>query len=270
MEVPVPFWYNTQNMRKSLTTLALLLAVGAFADRHPFERYQTIVDRQMFGPPPPGFDPTKMPSEVAKTSSREEAELSQEQEQVKRSVRFSVLNVTASGEPVVGFTDSADAKNPMHYYMKVGESQNGWTVKAADPEAATMTIEKDGVEVTLKLGGDSSSGPQGAPGAAQGRQGSRLGASSPLLAGGAKMSLRERRRREEEQMREDAAKRAEEEKARAAREEEEKTRREAEREEQRKQLMQIQEELRRAREAREAQKAAEPPAESGDASDTAE
>ena len=269
MEVPFPFWYNTRNMRKPLTVLALLLAVDAFADRYPFERYQTIVDRQMFGPPPPGFDPTKMPSEVAKTSSREEAELSQEQEQVKRSVRFSVLNVTASGEPVVGFTDSADAKNPMHYYMKVGESQNGWTVKAADPEAATMTIEKDGVEVTLKLGGDSSSGPQGAPGAAQGRQGPRGGASSPLLAG-AKMSLRERRRREEEQMREDAATRAEEEKARAAREEEEKSRREAEREEQRKQLMQIQEELRRAREAREAQKAAEPPAEGGEASDTAE
>ncbi len=257
------FWYNVRNMRNALTVLAALYAAAAVADRYPFERYQTILDRQMFGPPPPGFDPTKMPSEVAKTSARGEAELSQEQEQVKRAVRFSVLNVTASGEPVVGFTDSADPKNPMHYYLTVGESQNGWTVKSADPEAATMTIEKEGVEVTLKLGGDSSGA---APGAPAGRRDAR-GAPSPLLAG-AKLSLRERRRQQEEQMREDAAKRAEEEKARAAREEEENNRRAAEREEQRKQLLLIQEELRRAREAREAQKAAEQPSSDGEASDS--
>lgn len=233
-----------------------LTAAAAIAARQPLERYQTIIDRQMFGPPPPGFDPTKMPSEVSKSSSRGgEAELSQEQEQVKKAVRFSVINVTASGETVVGFSDNGDAKNPLHYYLKVGESQNGWTVKAADPEAATMTVEKDGVEVTLKLGGESSGGAsQPVPAARRDAKGV-----SPLLGG--RLSLRERRRQQEEQRLEDAAKRAEEEKARAAREEEENNRRAAEREEQRKQLLLIQEELRKAREAREAQKAAEQPSE---------
>lgn len=141
-------------MRKlAIELLVSVAAVSAYADRPAFERYQSIVDRQMFGQPPPGFDPTKMPSEVAK--SKGDAELTKEQEQVKKAIRFSVINVTSSGETVVGFSDNGDPKNPLHYYLKVGESQNGWTVKAADPDEATMTIEKGEIEVTLKLGGDS-------------------------------------------------------------------------------------------------------------------
>lgn len=142
-------------MLKGFVLVFVVMAVlSATAERPAFERYQSIVDRQMFGQPPVGFDPTKMPSEV--TKSKSDAELTKEQEQVKKAIRFSVINVTPSGETVVGFSDNGDPKNALHYYLKVGESQNGWTVKAADPEAATMTIEKEGIEVTLKLGGDSS------------------------------------------------------------------------------------------------------------------
>lgn len=142
-------------MLKGFVLVFVVMAVlSAAAERPAFERYQSIVDRQMFGQPPVGFDPTKMPSEV--TKSKSDAELTKEQEQVKKAIRFSVINVTPSGETVVGFSDNGDPKNALHYYLKVGESQNGWTVKAADPEAATMTIEKEGIEVTLKLGGDSS------------------------------------------------------------------------------------------------------------------
>lgn len=231
--------------------LIVLVASGVVraAERQPFERYQSIVDRQMFGDPPPGFDPDKLPSEVAKSSGKADVELTKEQEQVKKSIRFSVINVTSAGETVVGFSDNGDPKNPLHYYLKVGESQNGWTVKEASAEEATMTVEKDGVEVSLKLGGDSGAAP--IPAVAPQRGG--------LLDN--RMSLRGRRQLQAEQMQADAAKRAEEEKARQAREEEEKKQREAERAEQREQLLRIQEELRKAREAREANKPAPDPAE---------
>lgn len=141
-------------LKNSALVFVVMAVLSAAAERPAFERYQSIVDRQMFGQPPAGFDPTKMPSEV--TKSKSDAELTKEQEQVKKAIRFSVINVTPSGETVVGFSDNGDPKNALHYYLKVGESQNGWTVKAADPEEATMTIEKEGIEVTLKLGGDSS------------------------------------------------------------------------------------------------------------------
>lgn len=141
-------------LKNSALVFVVMAVLSAAAERPAFERYQSIVDRQMFGQPPAGFDPTKMPSEV--TKSKSDAELTKEQEKVKKAIRFSVINVTPSGETVVGFSDNGDPKNALHYYLKVGESQNGWTVKAADPEAATMTIEKEGIEVTLKLGGDSS------------------------------------------------------------------------------------------------------------------
>ena len=238
--------------------LAGSLAAAAYAERQPYERYQSIVDRQMFGPLPPGFDPTKSPAEVAKTKPKAEQELTKEQEQVKKAIRFSVMNVSAAGETYVGFTDNGDPKLPVHYYLKVGESQNGWTVKEADAETSSMTIEnKDGIEVTLKLGGDSSSDAAAvsragaAPAAAPARAMPKGGGAA--MFGGLK-GRREQRRLREAQLEADAAKRAEEDKARAAREAEEKQQREAEREEQRKQLQQIQEELRKAREARESSK----------------
>lgn len=200
-------------MRRPLAILVLLSTATVFAERQPLERYGSLIERQMFGQPPPGFDPTKMPNEVAKTSSKEEKELSQEQEKVKKAIRFSVLNVTPSGETVVGFSDNGDPKNALHYYLKVGESQNGWTVKAADPEAATMTIEKDGIEVTLKLGGDSSTETDAV---------SRVGGATPRtdrtlpakLGGESRLnsSIRERRRQNEERREAEAAKRLEEEK----------------------------------------------------------
>lgn len=169
---------------------AALFAFTAVAERQPYERYQTIVDRQMFGQPPAGFDPTKMPSEVAKTK---DADIQKKEEAVKKAIRFSVINVTSSGETVVGFTDSGDPKGALHYYLQVGESQNGWTVKAADPEAATMTIEKEGVEVTLTLGGDSATNQDAVKAV-----GSATAEKSAALYGAGASSLREKRRAREE------------------------------------------------------------------------
>ncbi|MBQ4384303.1 MAG: hypothetical protein IKO87_01260 [Kiritimatiellae bacterium] len=246
------------------------------AERQPYERYQSIVDRQMFGAPPPGFDPTKPPSEVSKADAREaEAQLTKEQEQIRSAIHFSVINVTPSGETAVGFTDNGDSKNPVHYYLKVGEQRNGWLVKEADPVKATMTIAKGEVEVSLSIGGNSAKGGAVAKSAAAGTA-TATASILPALAndgtkpgvlvnrlqsgGGTQLnSLRSRRLLREQQRQQEAAEReaeqvAAEERRREdeARREEERLQREAEREEQRVQLQQIKEELRKAREEREA------------------
>ena len=235
---------------------AAAFAPCALAERQPYERYQSIVDRQMFGPLPPNFDPTKSPSEVARGSgSAAEKELTKEQEKMKSAIRFTVINVTPEGETAIGFTDNSDPKAPVHYYLKVGESRGGWEVKAADAKTATMTVAKDGVEVSLSLGGDSSKG--GSAVASGGRDAAvAQPRRSTLLStlGGRRRARRELAEAEEREAAQRAAERAAEERAReeerARREEEEKAQRAAEREESRRQLMQIQEELRKAREER--------------------
>ena len=242
-------------MRKNLTALAVLSAAAALADRHPFERYQTIIDRQMFGPPPPGFDPTKMPSEVVRSSGRQqEKELTKEQEKLQSSIRFSAINVTPEGATAVGFTDNSNPKTPVHYYLKVGESRDGWNVVSADAKTATMTIVKGDVEVTLTLGGSTTGGPAGGKGggpAGDGKGG--LSGSKLLNTLHARRAARESKTEAElAKMRaERDAERAE----RARRDEEEAAKREEERAEQRKQLQAIQDELRRAREEKAAKEA---------------
>ena len=262
-------------MSKFIITFACLtVAFAASAERYEFDRYQAIVDRQMFGPLPEGFDPSKPPSEVQKSAGgKSEKELTKEQEQVKKSVRFSMINLNPKGETMVGFTDSSNPKEVRHYYLKVGESRDGWTVKAADAVAATVSISKDGVDLDLELGSGSNGGA--APAAAAGKPAVAAGGGfgggfrrSGLLGGGALSgaagSLRERRmmklqQREanEKAAAEDQAKRDAEAAAEKARADEEKAQRDAEREQQRQQLMQIQEELKKAREARQAAEAAE-------------
>lgn len=243
-----------------------LVAVCAFAEKQPFERYQTIVDRQMFGPLPPGFDPNKPPSEVQK-SSVSEKELTKEQEKLQSSIHFSVINVTPEDVPTVGFTDNSDSKAPRHYFLKVGESRDGWTVKEADAQAATMTVVKDDVEVSLTLGGNSSkdanattranAGPT--PAAAGGAQ--RPGLLSGRRNGGFGGGMLGRRKQREQ---EEAARRAqaqaaaaEKEAERQAQAEQDKQQAEKDRAEQRQQLMAIQEELKRVREAKTAAEAAD-------------
>ena len=189
----------------------VVLGLSLFAERQPFERYQPIIDRQMFGRPPIGFDPTKPPSEVSRSEVKSETEL-QAQERIKTAIRFSAINVTPEGDTAVGFTDSSDAKNPVHYYLKVGESRNGWLVKEADPVKATMTIVKDEVEVTLSIGGNSAqSGALGKDASTSARTAGTghnifAGRSSPLsLPPGMQSSsrglrtIREQKRREREE-----------------------------------------------------------------------
>ena len=146
-------------MRLSVFGLVGIIGAAVWAERQPYSRYESIVQRQMFGPVPEGFDPTKNPSEVARgrEASRDEVEVRREQEKLRSAIHFSVINVTPGGETAVGFTDNSDRKEPLHYYLKVGETRDGWTVKEADAVAKSMTIVKDDVEVSLTLGGNSAS-----------------------------------------------------------------------------------------------------------------
>ena len=243
-----------KHMKTAVTILAVILAAAAFAEKQPLSRYQSIIDRQMFGPLPKDFDPDKMPSEVARGSgsAAAERELTQEQEKLQSAVHFSVINVDHDGKAVVGFTDNSDPKAPVHYYMRVGEKQNGWEVREADPEHATMTIVKDDVEVSLTLGDNSGKGGGKTSSAKADSASPRPG----LLGGG---SLRARRAARMQAAQEAAKKQAEDaaakEAERQAQAEQEKAEREAERAQQRQQLMAIQEELRKAREAKQQQQA---------------
>ena len=240
-----------------LAAAVLSVASAAFAERLPYSRYESIVDRQMFGPLPAGFDRTKSPKQVAKTSSAAEKELAKEQEKVKSAIRFSVINVTPEGETAIGFTDNSDPKKPVHYYLRVGESKGGWEVKEADAKAATMTIAKDGVEVSLSLGGDSAKGAGKTEAVASQNQ-----AAPPLRSGllGAGGSLASRRRARLEQEEADRQKRLAEDRAREEererreeerlkRAEEERAKQEAERQEMQKNLQAIADELKKQREA---------------------
>ena len=225
------------------------------------DRYQSIIDRQMFGPLPKGFDPTKNPADVKANGKAAEKELSKEQEQLQAAIHFSMINITPSGAVAVGFTDNSDSKNPVHYYLKVGEQRNGWEVKEADPVKAWMKIAKGEVEVEMELGGKSGAaksqtrpdggGVRGAPalpartlGAADKsvRSPGLTGRSS--LLGGAK-SLRARKEEREAAQREREAKAAE-----------EKARQEAERQQMREEMAAMKEEVQRQREEREAAEAA--------------
>ena len=216
-----------------------VVAIDAVAEKLPFDRYQSIIDRHMFGVPPPDFDPEKMPSEVAKTS-RSGKELTKEQAKLQSSVHFSVINVASDGTPVVGFSDKTNPKAPVHHYIKVGEESGGWKVLDANMAEKTMTIEKDGVELTLKLGANSDKPAEAATPAVASAGSARGSRRSPLLGLGTLGSRRAMR----EKMAQDRAEAEKKEREEAqAREEERQQREEAQREQERQQREELNQQL---------------------------
>ena len=253
-----------------LAAAATCLCYDAVAERQPIDRYQSIIDRQMFGQPPPNFDPTKPPSQVQKGAG-DEKELTREQEAIKSAIHFSAINVTPDGDIAVGFTDNSDSKMPVHYYLKVGEERNGWKVLEADPVKATMKVAKDDIEVALELGANSAkgggstarAGASAAPAVATaGRRAGLLGGVRYPSADGEQprmgmmgASLRERRAAREQARQEELAKEKELEAKRQAeaaeKEKEREAQRQAEKEELRRELQLLKDEQRAQREAAE-------------------
>lgn len=269
-------WYNMQTMKCVCSIFALVLAFAAFAEKRPFERYQTIIDRHPFGQPPPGYNPEQFPSDASRQPAKTAEELSQEQQQLQKSVSLHAINIDPDGSVMVGFSDMSDPKSPTSYYMAVGETRNGWFVKEASPSAtnAFMTVVKDSVEVTLKLGESTQASAAQAASNRGGRATNLSGPRSGLLrrpgAGSAPASFqgrRAKREQEEAEAKAAAVAREQEQKRRdeeaAAKAEADKAAREQERAEQRQQLMAIQEELRRAREEKQRQKEEEQQNEEG-------
>ena len=82
---------------------AVALVKDAYAERQPYERYQSIVDRQMFGPLPAGFDPTKSPAEVSKSgSAAAEKELTKAERRHRERVRRNAWRICLSVLTVIG------------------------------------------------------------------------------------------------------------------------------------------------------------------------
>lgn len=237
-------------------TIAIFVAIAAtlacFA-KQPFERYQSILDRQMFGLPPDGFDPNKSPNDPsirAAKPGKEEKELAAEQQKLKSAIHFSVINLMPDGTTAVGFSDNSNPKEPKHYYLRVGESRDGWLVKEANAKTASMVIVKNDLEVALTIGDNSAKG---------GGKTTNVSAEKtrPPMLSNSLMSRRRMRRQREEDFRKqqeaiDAAKEAE----RAAKAQKDREEAAAERAAQHEELMNLREEIRRQLDDK--RKAAEP------------
>lgn len=247
------------NITPKCVLLASAIAVlTADADEaRPFELYQPIIDKCLFGPPPE--DPTVIPDKNSASQAQQgktERELTKEQEQLEKSVSVSALVQKPDGTVMVGFSDSSDRKTSVHYYLAVGESKQGWVVVSADMTSKKVLLEKDGVEIERSLGdkGAAVASKQNSPSAKSLSQRSTLLANRPggLLRGNTGlMSRRAFRRQEIENQRLENIKREEErkkdEEAAALRREQDS----AERAEQRQSLLALQEEMRKMREAKE-------------------
>ena len=268
-------------MKPFISLFAVIAAGALFAEKQPLERYQAIIDRRPFGQPPPGYDPDSTVLDTASAAAGGGAltpeELSQEQAELQRAVGFSMMNINTDGSVSVGFTDASVPGAPKSYYMREHETREGWTVKSVDIYEQTATFEKDGIEVTLKLGATAKNDAKGGARGANRGAGMTSGRSS-LLGGGNRfgngegmMSHASRRARREQEAAAAERARAEQEAERKRREEEsaakaaeENAAREAERAATRQQLQAIQEELRRARDEARQQRAGQ---EKGDEND---
>jgi len=232
-------------MKRICLVLSLVAASALHAEKFSFDRYQPIIDRQPFGAPPPGFDPTKPASAGATSKEVKLAQQEQEkaQDELKKSVHFHSFQVLPDGTVKVGFTDKSNGKAPRSYWLGLGDSCDGWSLVDANPVSRTGILSKNGIEASFSVGsGD-------APADAGEKQ--KDAANGVPSGGGLPPSRRARRKEKEreqaelvkatqaaqatiEQMRKEAAERE--------------AQREAEREEQRRQLAEVQESLRRSRE----------------------
>lgn len=132
----------------------LLLATVVFSAEEkrlytsaPFENYQIILDRMPFGRPPPAQSEIPLtPEEAAAQKAAAE-----EEKNLAKNVVLTCINMTPGGQIAVGFSVNVD-KNASNYYLRSGESQDGWNILAANYGAETATLKKGSVVITLQLG----------------------------------------------------------------------------------------------------------------------
>ncbi len=113
----------------------------------PFGHYQPILDRMPFGAMSAPVNAALVDPETLKN----EAQVKAEQQTLAKKVNMSAVNVTPDGQTAIGFTDLSQTP-PVNLYLLVGSVASGWTVKTADYDTETATLEKEGISITLKLG----------------------------------------------------------------------------------------------------------------------
>jgi len=138
----------------ALAIAALVLASRVEA-RRDFERYEVILQRRPFGFVPP--DEAPRPAQPVATGP-------------SFADRLQMVAITERGGRIrVGFVDNS-VKPPRTYFLHVGDSGGDYTVVAADFEAETARIRRDGQEAQLAIrrGGRGGAG-DAAAGTAAGR-----------------------------------------------------------------------------------------------------
>lgn len=124
------------------------------------EKYQAIIDSNLFGPPPSEAPLAAEKNAVsAKEAEKIEREMTKEQERLVKTVEVSAFHTTPEGVLKIGFSDSSNGKK-IPYYLAVGESRDGWLVVSADDGDKKVVLKKDGIEVECVLGQKNASAPQ--------------------------------------------------------------------------------------------------------------
>ena len=150
-------------LRMFVLALSAMMSVCSYAnDVNLPDKYQQIVDKNLFGPPP--ADPSVMPekgSSSLRDEEKSELEIAKEQEKLEKTVYVSALTVSPDGAVKVGFTDTSNGKKPSNHYLAVGASEDGWLVVSADIATKKVVLSKDGIEIERVYGDkNASSAPQ--------------------------------------------------------------------------------------------------------------
>ena len=128
---------------------AMLALLGTWAQAD-FSRYQVILDRRPFGEAPEP-EPEPRPQRQAGPSYADKMRL--------------VAMTISQGDIWVGLVDE-NVSPARTYFLFVGDEENGVRVVSADYEQETVTVEREGDQRTLRMGGGSPSSdrPTAGPG----------------------------------------------------------------------------------------------------------
>jgi len=143
---------------KAMNTPALKPEDSARVLEIPFEEspYPVILNRMPFGAPP---DPNAL---AATTTTANDIRVEAEKKKLAESFSWTAINITPEGKTAIGFTDLS-AKPQESYYITVGESAGNWKLIQADYTSETATIEKEGIQISLKFGDKNPITPTAAP-----------------------------------------------------------------------------------------------------------
>ena len=125
----------------------LLPAARAAAEAYTFARYQPILDRSPFGEVDRGNDEGRAPVPDLPPFTKD--------------IKMCAINRDDLGVQV-GFVNSA-VKPPKAYLLRVGDTEDGITLVAADFEREVAQLAKDGRMEWISLSGNTASAPDQAP-----------------------------------------------------------------------------------------------------------